>query len=293
MNESFDRNKGIGASEAPVVVGLSPWKTPLQLWRDKRGLSDKGRATIAQRAGLALESIVIEELEEKIGRQVTQRQVQFFDTTHNWRWATVDGIAGDHLVEAKTSSSKDGWGEEGTDQIPPYYAVQVQHALACVGLEVAYVPVLFGTRDFCVYEIARDEAIIKAITTAEAEFMRRIAQNDPPPISDASDLKIRWTKDNGATIVATEEVALTCLALTKRKADLKKEEAFIEELESTVKLAMADAAALVDADGKVLATWKASKDSTRFDMEAFKLAHPDLWFQFQKHASGSRRFLLK
>ncbi len=29
------RRKRIGASDAPVIMGISPWKTPYQLWIEK------------------------------------------------------------------------------------------------------------------------------------------------------------------------------------------------------------------------------------------------------------------
>jgi predicted phage-related endonuclease len=46
------RKKGIGGSDAAVVLGISPWKTPIRLWREKRNevaeddLIEKQRNTI-------------------------------------------------------------------------------------------------------------------------------------------------------------------------------------------------------------------------------------------------------
>ena len=31
------RNKGIGGSEAAVIVGMNRWKSPFQLWLEKTG----------------------------------------------------------------------------------------------------------------------------------------------------------------------------------------------------------------------------------------------------------------
>ena len=289
----FDRNQGIGASEAAIVVGLSPWKTPLELWRDKRGLSERGKPTIPQRAGNALEPIVIEELEERIGKPVTNRQDQFFDKELPWRWATIDGLAGNALVEAKTASSTDGWGDEGTDQIPQQYIVQVQHAFACTGTEFAYVPVLFGTREFRVYEVQRNDDIIKAVTQHEKEFWRRVQENDPPAISDSRDIKIRWPVDTGASVVADSATMSAYAELASHKVTLKDLEKMVEDHEDSIKTFMQDASQLVGLDGKVLVTWKKSKDGTKFDIDAFKAAHPELWSQYQKPTVGTRRFLVK
>ena len=45
--------------------------------------------------------------------------------------------------------------------------------------------------------------------------------------------------------------------------------------------------------GRTLATWKSAKDSQRFEADAFKAAHPDLYAQYLKTTPGSRRLLLK
>lgn len=48
------------------------------------------------------------------------------------------------LLEIKTAQYKDGWGEPGTDQIPPHYYDQVQWQMLCTGVPVTYVAVLWG-----------------------------------------------------------------------------------------------------------------------------------------------------
>ncbi|NDD55328.1 endonuclease, partial [bacterium] len=50
---------------------------------------------------------------------------------------------------------------------------------------------------------------------------------------------------------------------------------------------------LLDLDNSVLATFKSAKDSTKFDMDAFKEAMPEVYERFLKPVQGSRRFLLK
>jgi hypothetical protein len=43
----------------------------------------------------------------------------------------------------------------------------------------------------------------------------------------------------------------------------------------------------------LLATWRAAKDSKRFDAKGFQAAHPDLAAPFINNIPGSRRFILK
>ena len=199
VTQLHDRRLGIGASEAPVILGLSPWRTRLDLWLEKTGHGEPQAETLPMRVGTALEPVVLRAFEDERGVAVTDRQRRFVDPRLPWRWATVDGIAGSALVEAKTTGSADGWGEPGTDQVPPHYVAQVQHAMACAELEIAYIPVLIAARDFRVYEVRRDDTIIAAITDAEAEFWSRVQSGEAPPLQAPTDARIRWPQDSGAT----------------------------------------------------------------------------------------------
>jgi len=51
------RDTGLGASDAPVVMGTSPWKTPYQLWLEKTGKSSPKITNWAQARGNKLEPI--------------------------------------------------------------------------------------------------------------------------------------------------------------------------------------------------------------------------------------------
>jgi len=50
---------------------------------------------------------------------------------------------------------------------------------------------------------------------------------------------------------------------------------------------------LTAVDGSVLATWKSAKASKKFDAKAFQDAYPQMYDQFVREVSGSRRFLIK
>jgi len=294
MTDTADRRAGLGASDAPAALGLSPWKTPLELFLEKTGRAAPVEENLSMRIGRALEPVVLAAFTEQTGLAVTRQQERITCPRFPWRWATVDGIASDGaLVEAKTATDPAEWGEPGTDQIPRHYIVQVQHALACTGLALAYVPVLIAARDFRIYEVRRDEAIIEAITEREIEFWSRVERDDPPPLTSPDDVKMRWPVDNGSSVLAEPEDVETIARLRELKSSSKALNAQIEQLETRIKARMGEAAQLVDADGRVLVTWKASKPALRFDTEAFKLAHPDLYAAFRKPGAPSRRFLLK
>jgi putative phage-type endonuclease len=294
VEHSSNRNIGLGASDAPAVLGLSPWRTPLEVFLEKTGRAAPQNENLAMRIGRALEPVVLSVFSEETGLSVTRQQERIRCPRYAWRWATVDAIASDGaLVEAKTASCAAEWGEPDTDQIPRHYIVQVQHALACTGLTLAYVPVLIAARDFRIYRVERDESIIEAITEREAEFWSRIERDDPPPPTSPVDVRLRWPSDNGASVIAEPADVETITRLRELMRELKSLEKEVEQLEYRIKLRMGEASQLVDADGRVLVTWKAIKPVLRFDTEAFKLAHPELYAAFRKPGAVSRRFLLK
>lgn len=50
---------------------------------------------------------------------------------------------------------------------------------------------------------------------------------------------------------------------------------------------------VVDEDGLEVLTWEYNKDSERFDLEAFKAAHPEMYKAFIKIVPGNRTLRIK
>lgn len=70
----LSRQKGIGGSDAAVVLGLSKWKTPFELWLEKTGqvLLDDEQSDAAY-FGTILEDIVAKEFEIRSGKKVRKK----------------------------------------------------------------------------------------------------------------------------------------------------------------------------------------------------------------------------
>jgi putative phage-type endonuclease len=288
-----ERRHGIGASEAAAACGLSPWMSPLELFLQKTGRAPDVEETLPMRAGTALEPVVLRAFEERAGVVVTGRQERVFDRRLPWRWATLDGRVESHraVVQAKTAGSADGWGEDGSDQIPLHYMLQVQHELACTECELAFVPVLFAVRELRVYEIPRSQPVIDALTEKEAAFWQRVLADQPPDAITTEDVRLRWPTDSGASVSATAEILDALTALAAAKEERKAAELREDALAATVQRFMGDAATLLGPDGKPVATWKSVK-SSRLDGKALAAAHPDIANKFRVETSA-RRFLLK
>ena len=274
-----DRRKGLGASDAAAACGLSKWRTPLELYLAKIGEGAPTEETLPMRVGKALEPVMLRAFAEERGVELCDQQRRFHDPVLPWRWATVDAITSSGaLVEAKTAGSALGWGED-VDQVPMEYALQVQHALAVTGLELAFIPVLIAGRQFRVYELPRDAELIELLTERERAFWRCVETRTPPEPVTLAEVNMRWRKQSDGAVLASVEVAADVELLRAFKENIKDYETDAEAIETRIKLAMKDAPALTLPDGHIIASWK-NQSARRLNQVAFKAAHPALAAEF-------------
>lgn len=295
-DELHDRQKLLGGSDVAGILGISPWRTPLDVYLDKvepRSLEpDQSKARIFAR-GKRMEPYVVDLLAEEEGLTIVERGRRYRDAEHPFLAAEIDAETADgRNVEIKTVSPFKAreWGEEQTDAIPVHYTAQAMHGLMVTGREVCIFGVLIGGDDFRVYQVERDEETIAAIRAREVEFWQRVQDRNPPEPTTVGDVARLFERDAGTTAEADAATLAAWNRLRELKALLKEHGAEAEQLEEQIKLAMRDAATLTF-EGKPLATWK-SQTSRRFNQRAFTEAHPDLAEQF-KTASESRVFRLK
>lgn len=299
----MNRQGFIGASDAAAVLGVSPWKTPLELYWEKTGESTPQASSIPMEVGKELESYVLRYAEQKLGQPILRQQEVIAHPHHDFIRATIDGAVGDALVEAKTTSIADGWGDDGTDEIPIYYVAQCQHQMAVATATMVYVPVLIANRELRMYVVRRDDQIIDTILTKEIEFWDRVKNLNPPEPTTAPELRKVFYKDDGNSVVA-DAIALEQVdRLRLIRADLKELEAEDDRIcESLMRLLKTSSALIDPTSHQPLITWKAAKESTRTDWKQIAeqlLATVDQEIATKMlnaattTAPGSRRFLLK
>ncbi|KSQ33864.1 endonuclease [Pseudomonas aeruginosa] len=294
--EHHDRSKLLGGSDVAGILGISPWRTPLDVYLDKvqprTGPVDPAKQKIFTR-GQRMEPYVIDLLAEETGLKIIGRGNRYRDQQHDFMAAEIDAeAASGENIEIKTVSpfkAKD-WGEVQTDAIPVHYTAQAMHGLMVTGRQVCIFGVLIGGDDFRVYRVERDDETIAAIREKEVEFWGRIQRLDPPEATAVSDILRLFERDAGTSIEADGKVVEVFNHLRELKAKAKGLEYEIESAEERIKLFMQDHAQLT-VNGKSVLTWK-SQTTNRFDQSAFKEAHPALFEQFKK-TSESRVFRLK
>lgn len=288
-----ERRSGIGGSDAAAVIGLSRWKTPLDVYLEKRGEAPERETSPAMFWGTTLEPVIRDVYAEQTGRVVRVPTVVLRHSAYPWMLGTIDGVTDDkRLVEIKTTRSADGWGDPGTDQIPEAYLVQVQHYLTVTALSVADVAVLIGGSDFRVYEVPADPELQEMLTEQEAAFWRRVVEGIPPDPVTLADARRRFPCSLAREVVASGVVKIAVSRLRVVREQIKSLESEADALQADVCKAMADADTLTDGRS-VLATWKSGKPTARLDTTALKAAHPEIVAAFTRAGESSRRFLLK
>ena len=287
------RRSGIGGSDAPAILGVSRFATPLDVYFDKRGLVADKPANGAMEWGTRLEPLVRQAYAEATGRTVRVPTTILRHPTHAFMLGSIDGVTDDgRLVEIKTARSAEGWGEPGSDEVPDAYLVQVQHYLTVTGLTLADVAVLIGGSDFRLYEVPADPDLQTILVDVEGAFWDRVQRGDPPDPITYADAQKRWPTSAARIIQAPAEVFEAVQQLHAAKARETEAEKEADALQATICAAMGEGDVLVYGDA-TLATWKAGKPPLRFNTDAFKAAHPDLYAEFAKPGNASRRFLLK
>src|ERR1700687_1609005 len=121
------RRTKIGASDAPVIMGVSPWKTAYELYLEKMmGTEQEVSASMAR--GTALEEAARERFQDKTGILMMPQVV--LSKEREWQMASLDGISfdGTSILEIK-HAKKEIFEMAVQGELPDYYMIQVQHAL--------------------------------------------------------------------------------------------------------------------------------------------------------------------
>lgn len=262
------RKLGIGGSDMPIILGLSSYKTPYQLYLEKKGiLSADDEMSTVQYWGNRLESVIRDEfsLRNNVTIETPDTFIHPFD---DFLRANIDGyiVEWDSVLEIKTSTQymAHEWGEDGSDKIPMSYLVQVAHYCSVLNVDRADIAVLIGGNDYRQYKYSRDLELEKTIVHAASLFWNAVKNDLPPPAIHQMDLKMMFPKHkNGKSISISDEIYPHFKNLGEVKNKIKELQAIEEESRFAIMQYMSDAECLTDENGKPLLTWKSNKRGSR------------------------------
>ncbi|WP_066232529.1 YqaJ viral recombinase family nuclease [Heyndrickxia sporothermodurans] len=285
-----ERTKGIGGSDAGIILGLNKYRTAFELWLEKTGQVEP--IEIDNEAiywGNEMENVVAKEFEKRTDKKVRRSNFMYSHPNHPFIKANVDRlVVGESAVlECKTASaylSKE-WKDE---EIPDTYLVQVQHYLGVTGKQKGYIAVLIGGNKFVWKEVERDEELINLIFQAEINFWNNhVLANVPPPL-DGSSAAEKYLKEKYDRAEKDKEVVLPpdykeiLVQYEKIKSDEKLIKKAKTEIENKIKAELQDAERGIVSD--YLVTWK-NQSRVSVDSKALKEKFPDIYKEVLKTSS--------
>jgi predicted phage-related endonuclease len=161
-------------------------------------------------------------------------------------------------------------------------------------IERAYVAVLIRGNDFRHYIIDRNEKLEEMILRKHDEFWTYVkTRTAPRPLSGSEVISLHGYKSVEEPVVADGEIQQKIFELEEVKQNLKKLDIQKSELEDKIKIFMGQNDTLLSQSGKIAATWKTAKNTTRFDASSLKENDIETYSKYTKEFSQSRRFVLK
>lgn len=317
------RTKGIGGSDVAAALGLSPWRTPVELWQDKRGESEPQPTSDSMHFGTILEDIVAKEFQERTGMKVQRVNYTFADGDDDWMRANIDRaivnpdisgnvravkdpqagkpfITTDAILECKTASAFSAalWGDSQEDEIkagkivtehriPLYYETQVQWYMRLTGVPVCYVAVLIGGNDFRMYRIDRNEEAITAIVEKCRVFwFDYVKAGVAPEPMDIDDIRHLYRREVGPMVEASAAAAVAIGEYRNLKGQAETIKKQMDAVATQIAGFIGENEGLL-LDGKKAVTFKAQSRTT-FDGKKLKADDPELWIKYVGQTAPSR-----
>lgn len=268
---SVARRGGIGGSDVPAILGLSPWRTPMQVWADKVGLEPPREDSYTLRRGLHMERLLAGEIERAI--EETRDDDSLIASFHPypphrivegdepWMLYSADGsicvrdkraVGSGTLCLVEFKSHPRG-ASEWSEAVPPHVVAQVQWGMVVCDLPRAYVGVDLGT-EFRWAALERDPEWIVTHLPRLREFWRLVETQTPPePTADEGDRAVIGrmfpAEQAGKTVPLDAEALDLAWQLDAAEKVKREAEEQIEEIKNRIRMLLGDAERGVLPDG--------------------------------------------
>ena len=184
------RKNHLGSSDCSAIMGVSPWKTQLELYNEKTSDTiEESVSNFAMRRGVELEPLALAKFEAETGYLMTPRVLTH--PVYSMLSASLDGleIESKCAVEIKCSGKVDhALALKG--QVPEKYMPQLQHIMFVTNLPEIYYMSYVSDEDFIIFKVKQDHDYTTKLLAAELEFWNRIQDRNPPEPSDKDVAKI-------------------------------------------------------------------------------------------------------
>lgn len=296
-NQDFTHNRSnfLGGSDIGALLGVSKYRSAMDVWIEKTGKRVNHTNSFALRFGSFAESFIADEYSLLTGEHIVDHPHGIAHPQHSFCVGHIDRFVLDSkelplfanngtlnakkLLECKTANhySQGDWGEPGTDAIPLPYLCQCLWYLGITNVPEIDVAVLLAGSDLRIYTITRDLELEALLFEKAAFFWNEYVQRDLPPkpqsVSDCQGLFQRGSI--GKTMEASKDAIVLIQQLKVLESQAQVEEEQIERIKQRFMETMADAEVLTYL-GRPLITWRAPKPSYRIDTKRLSVDHPEL-----------------
>jgi len=304
MQENFidheARKSGLGSSDMPIVLGVSPWTRPEDLFEIKKGRRPEPEESPAMKRGKVLEAVAAELYQERTGRKLWRSNQTIRHRNYNWMLAHLDRrIVGEDkgvgALEIKCPGLRT-FAKCRREGLPYYYLVQLQHQMDVAGYEWGAFAVFNSELwEMIYFDVPRDQELIDLIHEKGAEFWHLVQTEEFYPLEkkpgiDAKPIDIPDVKQKVITIESAEWAAAV-----ERLRDAQEIVAEAKALEDEAK---GEIQKIMEAIGAVAAEgagariyWVPQAGRRTFDIKAFQKAHPDINLEpYYKVSAETRPF---
>ena len=300
-----ERKKGIGSSEAGTIMGVNHFDTPYKLWRRTTGVDGPIPSSAAMELGHHIEPAVVTMFAARTGAQVRKDSEGDWiavDTVKDYLRVSPDRLfyeAGAkhtkrnlRILECKTTSVS-----VDPDDFPVYWYCQLQYQMGVMGVKKgavawisSYPRLNFGYKEFD-YNPEFFKALVEQL---EIFWLINIQGGIAPDDINSEDALVRnpIAKD-GVTVQADAQIISTYNALKQINSEIKALEKTQSSLEDDIKIAMGEADTLGSPTGDVMALWKNTKPTMKFNSKAFQQDDPVAYAKYMEPTASTRRFTVK
>lgn len=198
------RHGGLGASDLPIIMGDSPWKTPLELYESKILPEPVEQpANFVTDRGNEFEPRIRSLFNLSYAKSMEPALLQA--TGFDFMRASLDGVSPDkkEILEIKTSGKED-WEASKKGIVPKKYIAQVQYALMVASADLCYYVSYWDPTwdrvvsrvNMVVVEVLPDRKYQAELLNAAQRFWMRVQKLTPPPLCDRD---YKTIKAKGAT----------------------------------------------------------------------------------------------
>jgi putative phage-type endonuclease len=295
----LERRSGIGGSDIAAIAGENPHRKSIQVYLEKIGMSDPFEENVRMRVGTYTEPLNMELLAEKAGNRlryfaqnghapehplievVSQRL--FVHPEDSILRCHPDGFIlnadGDPIgvVECKSAGIRQSafYGEEGSDEMPTMYLMQIQFGQGVCGAElnkelrIGHLPLIIDN-DWKFYQTEFSPSLFASMRKIADDFWNEHVVKLIPPEPDNSEQYATYLKstfrDAGTEIVATPEIEELMMQFQLTKKSLEGIEALECEQKNRLQAFLGDNSVL--RGQRFMMTWKADKPSFVIDYKA-------------------------